>query len=86
MNDSVRIRSGALNGRAEMPRLKYAETINGEKHGAEIGFNTEEKAIYIGTESGNVKVGDSAWEERIKVLEAKIAELTEGEDEPAPSE
>lgn len=86
MNDSVRIRSGALNGRAEMPRLKYAETINGEKHGAEIGFNTEEKAIYIGTESGNVKVGDSAWEERIKVLEAKIAELTEGEDEPTPSE
>lgn len=86
MNDSIRIRSGKLNGRAEMPRLKPMETINGKVYGAEIGFNAEENAIYIGTGNGNVKVGDSAWEERIKVLEAKIAELTEGEDVPTPSE
>ena len=81
MNDSVRIRSGALNGRAEMPRLKYAETINGEKHGAEIGFNTEEKAIYTGTDSGNVKVGDSAWEERIKTCESQITAINARIDE-----
>jgi hypothetical protein len=56
MDDTIRIRSGALNGRNEMPKLKYAEVVNGEQKGSELGFKTDEIALYIGTKNGNVRL------------------------------
>lgn len=59
MNDSVKIKSGVLNGRDVMPNL----TEN------EIAYQREEKALYIGTPDGNVKLCDAGLENRIKVIE-----------------
>lgn len=56
MDDLIRIRSGDLNGRSEMPRLAHAEVIDGEKRGSEIGFHEGEKALYVGTKEGNLRL------------------------------
>lgn len=56
MDDSIRIRSGALGGREEMPKLKHAETKDGKKLGSELGYRTDEKALYIGTEAKNERL------------------------------
>lgn len=51
MADSVKIKSGALGDRSQMPKLAYDET-----NGSELGFRTDEKALYIGTKEGNVRL------------------------------
>ena len=51
MADLVRIKTGALGSRAEMPKLQY----DSEK-GSELGFRTDEEALYIGTQNGNVRL------------------------------
>lgn len=51
MADSVKIKSGELGNRSEMPKLAYDET-----NGSELGFRTDEKALYIGTQGGNVRL------------------------------
>lgn len=75
MDDLVRIRSGALDGRAEMPLLKPAEIVNGKKLGSELGFRTDTEELYIGTNNGNKKIGDAKWETRINGLEKSISNL-----------
>ena len=73
MGDSIRIRSGSLDGRSEMPRLKHAEIADGEKRGTEIGYNEEEDALYAGTPEGNKRLcgaGDLAE------INAKIGEIS----------
>lgn len=84
MDDLVRIRSGDLGERAEMPTLRHAEVIDGKQVGSELGFRTDSNELYIGTKGGNVKIGDAKWEEqianheaKIKTLEAKIKTLEE---------
>ena len=79
--DEVRIRSGALNGRTEMPKLKPPEIIDGEKHGAEIGYQEEEKALYVGTKDGNVRLCGLSDAEKLAELSAKIEEITARLDE-----
>ena len=49
MADSITIKSGSLGSRDEMPKL----TAN------ELGYRTDEKALYIGTTGGNVKLCDA---------------------------
>ena len=57
MDDSIRIRSGELNGRAEMPKLGYPYIrSDGKRAGSEIGFHEGEEALYIGTAKGNVRL------------------------------
>lgn len=46
MADLITIKGGALGDRDTMPRL----AIN------ELGFRTDEKALYIGTSDGNVRL------------------------------
>ena len=41
----------------------------------EPAYSRTEKALYIGTPQGNVKVGDANWETRIKSLETEILAL-----------
>ena len=93
MDDSVRIRSGTLNGRTEMPRLRYAETTSdGKKLGSEIAFQTEEKALYIGTNEGNVRLCGandvSEINARIEALSKRIDEIIVRLEalEPKPTE
>ena len=79
MDESIRIRSGSLNGRTEMPKLKPPEIVNGKKVGAEVGFQEEEKALYIGTANGNERLcgaGDiPALYEEIDRLKAQVEEI-----------
>lgn len=77
MDDLVRIRSGDLGERAEMPTLRHAEVIDDKQVGSELGFRTDTNELYIGTKNGNVKIGDAKWEERIKTLEETISRLEE---------
>lgn len=84
MDDTIRIRSGALNGRNEMPKLKYAEVVNGEQKGSELGFNTDEIALYIGTKNGNVRLcGANDITELRQLIDDIITRLEELEE---PSE
>ena len=73
MADSIYIKSGELGGRETMPQLEYDK-----EKGSEIAFRTDEKALYIGTEGGNVKVGDAGWEQRIKALEEQSDSTMKG--------
>lgn len=56
MADKITIKSGALGGRTAMPNLNTDE----------LGYRTDEKALYIGTENGNVKLCDAEMEQRLK--------------------
>ena len=90
MADTIRIRSGALNGRNEMPKLRYAEVVNGEQKGSEIGFNTDEIALYIGTKNGNVRLcGANDITElnaKIEALGIRIDDITARLEALEPSE
>lgn len=57
MADTILIKCGKLNGRAKMPSLDYKQSSEGNRQiGGELGFNTEEQALYIGTDKGNVRL------------------------------
>lgn len=88
MADIVHIKSGALGGRATMPDLQYDK-----EKGSEIGYQTEEKALYVGTENGNVRLCGASDFARIKslettisTLETQIADITARLEELKPSE
>lgn len=78
MADLVRIKTGALGSRAEMPKLQY----DSEK-GSELGYRTDEEALYIGTKDGNVRLCGSkdiaeinrAMAETNNAIESIIARL-----------
>jgi hypothetical protein len=65
MAGTRKIKSGILGNRTAMPRLEENE----------LGYRRDEKALYIGTSNGNVKLGAKDYEDRIEALETKIAEL-----------
>ena len=67
MADKIKIKAG--NG--EVPKLDDKE----------IAYRKDKKAIYIGTQDGNVKVGDAGWEQRIEVCEAQISDINARIDE-----
>ena len=46
MADLIKIKSGAKGNRETMPKLETGE----------LGYETDEKALYIGTASGNVRL------------------------------
>lgn len=46
MADVITIKSGALGDRTKMPNLNENE----------LGYRTDEKALYIGTKDGNVRL------------------------------
>lgn len=84
MNDKVHIKTGALNGRTEMPALSYDKD-----KGSELGYRTDEEALYIGTSSGNKRlcgVRDLAeLNAKIEALTKRIDEIT-AQPEETPSE
>ena len=51
MADLIRIKGGALGNRVQMPQLRYDK-----EKGHEIGYRSDEKALYIGTADGNVRL------------------------------
>ena len=51
MDDNIHIKTGALNGRTEMPALSYDKD-----KGSELGYRSDEEALYIGTSSGNKRL------------------------------
>lgn len=73
MADEVRIRCGELGDRADMPKLKHEEVINGVKYGAELGFRTDEDALYIGTADGNVRLCGA---DDLRVINLKLEQIT----------
>lgn len=70
MADLITIKSGALGNRAEMPKLSEDE----------LGYCTDEEALYIGAESGNKRlcgVKDKAdIIAQIDALSNRIEEIT----------
>lgn len=54
---------------ADLIRLKGGSGTVPTLQDREIAFSKDEKSLYIGTNDKNVKVGDEAWEKRIKALE-----------------
>ena len=86
MDDLVRIRSGDLGERAEMPTLRQAEVIDGKQVGSELGFRTDNNELYIGTKDGNVKIGDAKWEDQIKALEEQVGNIISRLEVLSPSE
>ena len=73
MADLITIKSGALGDRGTMPKLNKDE----------LGYRTDEKALYIGTDGENERlcgVGDIAR------LEALISDITARLDEMTSSE
>lgn len=51
LDDNIHIKTGALNGRTEMPALSYDKD-----KGSELGYRSDEEALYIGTSSGNKRL------------------------------
>ena len=91
MDDSIRVRSGDLNGRAEMPKLGYAHIRNdGKKAGSEIGYHEGEEALYVGTKNGNKRLCGAndvtTLEAKISALEGQISTITARLDALTPSE
>lgn len=68
MDDLIMIKSGALNDRESMPKLREKE----------LGYRKDEKALYIGTESENVRLCGTDDAVKIKQLESDITELING--------
>ena len=60
MADKILLRAG---GRANIPKLDNRE----------IGYVTDEKALYVGTPTGNVKVASAFTEDRMDALEDDMA-------------
>ena len=62
MADSIRIKAGKGN----VPTLQDRE----------IAYSKDEKALYIGTPEGNVKVADAGLEERLKAyIDGLVADI-----------
>lgn len=57
----IKIKSGALGNRAEMPKLAEDE----------LGYRKDTKELYIGASGANVRLCGAGDEERIKALENK---------------
>ncbi len=57
---------------ADKIKLKAGEGATPKLENREPAYNKTEKSLYIGTESGNEKVGDAGWEQRIKTCESQI--------------
>lgn len=81
MADSIIIKSGALGNRSTMPALAEGE----------LGYRTDEKALYIGTKEGNVRIGGggeapdvSILVEEISALKTQIADIIARLDAIAP--
>ena len=70
MADTITIKSGALGGRVSMPKLGDDE----------LGYHTDEKALYIGTESGNERLCGandvSELNAKIEALGKRIDDIT----------
>lgn len=77
MSDSIRIRSGDLDGRKEMPTLLHAEVRDGKKLGSEIAFRTDTQELYIGTEDGNLRLCGADDLSMIKELQATLLSLSD---------
>ena len=83
MADSIIIKSGALGNRSAMPALAVGE----------LGYRTDEKALYIGTKEGNVRIGGggdasdiSTLLADVSALKSQIADITARLDALTPSE
>jgi len=74
MDDAIYIRSGAKGDREKMPTLRYNKEL-----GSEMGYCSDEKALYIGTSNGNERlcgVGDfSALYAMVGSLQAQLDEI-----------
>ena len=73
MADLITIKSGSFNGRSTMPRLSVDE----------IGYQKDEQALYIGTESGNVRLCGA---DDVKELNTKLDEIITRLEALEPSE
>lgn len=76
MADSIMIKSGALGEREEMPELKVNE----------LGYRTDEDALYIGTKGGNVRLCGKDDIERINALMDGIITRLESLEQPSEGE
>lgn len=78
MADKVYTKTGALGDRTEMPALSYDKD-----KGSELGYRSDEKALYIGTKDGNVRLcgaDDIARiESLINTINARLDALTPSE-------
>ena len=63
MADLIKIKGGS----GDVPTLQEREPA----------YSKTEKALYIGTDNGNVKVGDEGWGTRITTLEEKLTAIEE---------
>lgn len=66
MADLIQIKSGALGDREAMPKLTEDE----------LGYCTDEQALYIGTKSGNVRLCGVSDAVKLAEISAKIEEIT----------
>ena len=73
MADLITIKSGAMGDRSSMPKLAVDE----------LGYRRDEKALYIGTESGNVRLCGA---DDIKELNTKLDEIITRLEALEPSE
>lgn len=76
MADSIMIKSGALGEREEMPVLKVDE----------LGYRTDEKALYIGTTGGNVRLCGKDDIGKINALIDGIITRLESLEQPSEGE
>ena len=61
MSDLIKIKGG--NG--DVPALQDRE----------LAYSKTKKAFFIGTDNGNVKIGDEGWETRIATIEGKLTSI-----------
>ena len=77
MANVMRIKYGELGNRSEMPKLQFEKD-----KGCELGYRTDEKALYIGTANGNVRLcGADDIEElcqAINNINARLDALSKG--------
>lgn len=63
---------------ADLIKIKGGNGSTPKLQDREPAYNKDERALYIGTEDGNVKVGDAGWEQRINDLRAYVDGLVSG--------
>lgn len=63
---------------ADLIKIKGGNGNTPKLQDREPAYNKDEKALYIGTEDGNVKVGDAGWEQRINDLKVYVDGLVAG--------
>ena len=71
MADLITIKSGSFGSRSTMPKLSVDE----------LGYQNDEKALYIGTESGNVRLCGIEDVAKINELNATIQSLSTAIDD-----